>query len=521
MSISYAIMSYRIFSPGQTVAIVFAALLLAGLIGLNIWFGYLLHKRVEHRLQDDRLQKQRDELMRRLSAMRSGEVTEFPENRIALKIDDDIDKAEDEQETDAIEELEEEMEEAEPLDLEVTESGEVVRYNRSFTARIIQSDNDLKARYSELKNYILSYKSIKSRMSWKKETFHIGRKSVASFTVRGKTLCLNLATDAKLFDNTKYKVDDMSGGGVRKNPMPCRYKITSDRKTGYAKEMIDIVAVGFGVARLPEYTARDFTLPYKSTEALVKRRLIKISGKGIPDYERDDALAAAKRMRYNRSFEARIIQADDSLKGYYSKLKNHLLSYEGVTANPSWKKESYIVGRDTVANFIVRGKTLCLCLALDPKRFDGTKYKVEDRSLRVKKTVTPTLFRVRSARGLNYAMQLIDKLFEVKGVAAKAEKQSVNYAVPFTATETLVRRGLIKVVKLKPASEQADSEPMPTEHSARHGEDVPPEENIVSSEAEAAATETVDTAATETTEAQADTATTETPETDNKDDNKE
>lgn len=500
MSISYAIMSYRIFSPGQTVAIVFAALLLAGLIGLNIWFGYLLHKRVEHRLQDDRLQKQRDELMRRLSAMRAGEMTEFPENRIALKIDDgeldkaEDDKAEDEQETDAIEELEEEMEEAEPLDLEVTESGEVVRYNRSFTARIIQSDNDLKARYSELKNYIMSYKGVKARMSWKKETFAVGRRSVASFTVRGKTLCLNLATDAKLFDNTKYKVDDMSGGGVRKTPMPCRYKITSDRKTGYAKEMIDIVVVGFGVARMPEYTAQDFTLPYKSTEALVKRRLIKISGKGIPDYERDDALAAAKRMRYNRSFEARIIQADDSLKGYYSKLKNHLLSYEGVTANPSWKKESYTVGRNIVANFIVRGKTLCLCLALDPKRFDGTKYKVEDRSLRVKKTVTPTLFRVRSSRGLNYAMQLIDKLFEVKGIAAKAEKQSVNYAVPFTATETLVRRGLIKVVKLKPASEQADSEPMPTEHSARHGEDASPE-------AEAAATEA--------------------PETDNKDDNKE
>ena len=43
-------------------------------------------------------------------------------------------------------------------------------------------------------------------------------------------------------------------------------------------------------------------------------------------------------------------------------------------------------------------------------------------------------------------MQLIDRVFAEHGVE-KAAAEPVNYAVPFTATETLVRRGLIRVTE--------------------------------------------------------------------------
>lgn len=456
--------SVGLFSPGQIAGIVIVSLLIAGFVGLNVWLGLLMRKRGAHKLYTAQLHKQREALMEKLNAMRAGAPVESSGIKFvpvfAAVGDAEETDADDEDEAQAkpVDEADvEEEDENESLDLEVTAEGNVVRYSRSFSARIIQSDNDLKARYSELKNYILSYKGVRARMSWKKETFHAGRRNIASFTVSGKTLCVCLATDPKMFDGTKYKVDDMSLRS-KKNPMPCRFRITSDRRTGYAKELVDIVMAGFGMDRVLTYAPQDYTLPYKSTEALVKRRLIKVLGDSIPDFAKEDALAAAKRIRYNRSFEARIIQCDDELKGYYSTLKNYILAHSGVTAVNTWKKETFVADKNTLATFIIRGKTLCLCLALDPAKFDGTKYKVEDLSARVKKTKTPCLYRIKSARRINYAMHLIDVMFGEQGIE-KTEREAVNYAVPFTATETLVRRGLIKVVNLtKKNDDGADSD---------------------------------------------------------------
>lgn len=438
--------SVALFSPGQITGIVLVSVLLAALIALNVYIAYLIHKRGVHRMHTEQLQRQRNELLHKLDAMRAGTaLTDLPDTD--YDDEDETVPTEDEEsdEDGEVEAFGDDGEDEGTLEVEVNEAGNVVRYNRSFTARITQADNDLKARYSELKNYLLAFRGVRARMSWRRETFHIGRKSVAGFVVRGKTLCLCLATDPALFENTKYKVVDVSGR-KGKNPLPCMYKLTSDRKMSYAKELADIVLAGFNTAKVADYKPADFTLPYKSTDVLIKRRLIKVVGSGIPDTAREDAMAAAKGIHYNRSFAARIIQSDDALKGYYSKLKNYLLAHKDVAAADSWKRESFRQGRNTLAAFVIRGKTLCLCLATDPAAFTGTKYKVEDLSKRSKNVNTPLLYRVKGDRRVTYAMQLIDRVFAEHGVE-KAEIEYVNYAVPFTATETLVRRGLIRVTE--------------------------------------------------------------------------
>lgn len=431
-----ALILSSIFSPGQIAGIVLICVLFAALLGLNGWLIYLLYKRGEHKLYTQQLQLQREALMEKLNAMRAGEDVDLSDMMGATE--------EEEESEEPLDEGDEDEEEAEPLEVAINDTGKVIRYNYSFTARITQAESDLKARYSELKNYILSFSGVKARMSWKKETFHIGRRNIACFIVRGKTLCICLATDPKLFEGTKYNVEDLSD---KKTPMPCKYRVSGDRKTAWAKELIEIVMAGFGVAKNEQYEAQDFTLPYKSTEVLIKRRLIKVIGNGVPDFMKEDALAAANRIRYNRSFAARIIQSDDELKGYYSTLKNYILAHQDVRANDSWKKETFTQKRVTLALFVIRGKTLCLCLALDPKRYDGTKYKVEDLSVRTPKTKTPLLYRIKNGRRVNYAMQLLDEVFVDNGIK-KIEREDENYAVPFVATETLIRRGLIKEVEL-------------------------------------------------------------------------
>ena len=68
-----------------------------------------------------------------------------------------------------------------------------VLYDRSFKARVMQADDQLKEFYDLLKNKLLSYKGVKSRFSWSGESFRIGRKLYAVLAVKGKTLNLYLA----------------------------------------------------------------------------------------------------------------------------------------------------------------------------------------------------------------------------------------------------------------------------------------------------------------------------------------
>ncbi|MDR9825035.1 hypothetical protein RCJ22_05360, partial [Vibrio sp. FNV 38] len=50
-------------------------------------------------------------------------------------------------------------------------------------------------------------------------------------------------------------------------------------------------------------------------------------------------------IRYRRSFQSRLIQAEEKLQSYYTAIKNALLSYKGVKSRTSWKQESFNRGR--------------------------------------------------------------------------------------------------------------------------------------------------------------------------------
>ncbi len=466
----------QIFSPSQIAGIVIVSILLALIVAGDVVLAYFMHKRGERKLHDLELQKKRESLLSKLQLMREG------------NFDYGADEAEEEP-TDEAEEVAILVDEGDAVEEEVEEeTGKVLRYNRSFTARITQASNDFKGYYSELKNYILSFSGVKGAVTWRHEVFRRGRTNVASFMVRGKTLCMCLAADPALFEGTKYKVDDLSERNKHAK-FPTMYRLKSDRKVGYAKELVDFIMDDMGVKRMADYKNEDFTLPYKSTEVLVKNKLIKIVGDAEPDYA--DAAAAKKGISYNRSFTAKIIQANDALKNDYSELKNYLLSYGGVVDKSSWKREAYLSGKVCVASVMVRGKTLCLCLAADPEKYKKTKYKVENLGERNKNNKTPCLYRVNGTRKMQYAKELIDMVFAEFGLT-KTERKAVDYSVPYVSTNNLISKNLIKVVKKAPfkfrgaekeeiASEKAQPAAVKLKESA---EAVKPQESAVQSEEE-------------------------------------
>lgn len=302
------------FSPSQTVTIVAVAVVGVVLIVLNVVLWYVFHKRGERKLYDRLLQQQRELLMSQLEEMRSkgdsgatasqqpfftntvyvpvpAPVPEEAEEPAAEPVavetftEENGDAKEDiapEEEFEPEEEVEEASEEFAVADDEEIEevvivNGRKIRYNRSFTARIIQGSDELKQRYSFIKNYLLSYKGVKNRISWKRESFRIGRNTFASLVVRGKTLCLCLATNPDRFNDTKYKVVDLS---VRspKSKLPCMYRISRLRRLKYAAELIDLLMSELGASKLENYTDADFTVPYRPTEELIEEGLIKVSG---------------------------------------------------------------------------------------------------------------------------------------------------------------------------------------------------------------------------------------------------
>ena len=148
------------------------------------------------------------------------------------------------------------------------------KLRKSFLAKLIQSDDEIKEYYSELKNELLSYKGIKSRFSWGVETFKYRREHIARINVKGRTLHLYVALDPEEFKDTKYFSHDATGLS-RYEGAPMMIKVKSERGVRHGKELIAIVAERLGLLKNPKYTLTDYRPPYESTMALIEKKLIK------------------------------------------------------------------------------------------------------------------------------------------------------------------------------------------------------------------------------------------------------
>ena len=152
-------------------------------------------------------------------------------------------------------------------------AGNGVRYNKSFTARLIQSTDEVKAWYARLKNDMLSYQRVKARMSWKRESFRFAKNIVARLGYRGGTLCVYLPLDPASLEGSKYKVEDVSEYSAYTDT-PCMYRMKNERRVRYAMELIAELMDTWGAKRI-ERTEEDYYLPYEENEPLLERGLIK------------------------------------------------------------------------------------------------------------------------------------------------------------------------------------------------------------------------------------------------------
>ena len=151
----------------------------------------------------------------------------------------------------------------------------MMKYNRSFIARIIQSDDDCKQYYGEVKHALLSYKKVNSNVAWGNERFNKGRETIARMKIRGKTLVIYLALDPNEYKTSVYHHTDVSDNkSVLGTPM--MIKVKSPLGVRKAIRLIDeMLAKRDGEKR--EVPERDYAAmyPYETIEELIEDGLVK------------------------------------------------------------------------------------------------------------------------------------------------------------------------------------------------------------------------------------------------------
>ena len=158
------------------------------------------------------------------------------------------------------------------LPAEATEAVSV-RFRTSFESRYIQS-GVLQDYYTAIKNALLSYKGVKSRLSWNYDAFNKGRVQCAKINIKGNALLVYLALDPANYNAKKYHFNDMSSKPKFKD-VPMLMKVKSERALKYTLELIEEMMKALEIpAGKPANL--DYHRPYQTTEELATLGLVKV-----------------------------------------------------------------------------------------------------------------------------------------------------------------------------------------------------------------------------------------------------
>lgn len=146
-----------------------------------------------------------------------------------------------------------------------------IRYIKSFTAKLSQSSDAVKEKYNELKNFVLSYEKVSSRVSWHYDSINASKEQLVKFSIRGKTLCVYFSPKIEN-PGEGYKLEDAKGNRYEK--VPYLFRIKSEKKFEQVKELIELLMKRIGLKK-GKVLNDDYKIPFESTEVLLQKGLIK------------------------------------------------------------------------------------------------------------------------------------------------------------------------------------------------------------------------------------------------------
>ena len=173
-----------------------------------------------------------------------------------------------------------------------------VRYVTSFMARLIQSPEDVQILYGKIKNLILSYIGIRSKICWGHESYTKSKRLLAKINIKGKHVLLYLSLDPKKLEGSKYRFYDLSANH-KFETTPLMLRLKSSRSLKHAEGLIALLMKDAGTT-MSEIKSVDYRLPYETSAELYKKGIVKIRKSGIPPSPSERNFASGKRTSADR-----------------------------------------------------------------------------------------------------------------------------------------------------------------------------------------------------------------------------
>lgn len=145
----------------------------------------------------------------------------------------------------------------------VGKEGNIDILKRVFVNRLCQADNELKENYSELKNELLSYRGVKSRLSAPCDTYRANKEEICKINIDGRKLIiyLNLDPNNPDYNDGTCPHRDMGHKYMYKS-VPFRFTITSGLAMRRALGLISDMMTTFNYIKNPRYKNVDFATLY-------------------------------------------------------------------------------------------------------------------------------------------------------------------------------------------------------------------------------------------------------------------
>ncbi|MGM9971342.1 MAG: hypothetical protein ACI35W_02900, partial [Anaeroplasmataceae bacterium] len=147
------------------------------------------------------------------------------------------------------------------------------RYSYSFEAKLIQGEGLVQDFYTDIKNELLGYKGVSSRMSWDNDTFSYGRDILAKVDIEDDKVLLYLALDCDEYADSRYMFKDASNNS-KYTYTPMKLVISKFKDEEAAFDLISEMMESFAIENEgPRYD--DYHQDFETKEELIDRGLIK------------------------------------------------------------------------------------------------------------------------------------------------------------------------------------------------------------------------------------------------------
>jgi len=322
--------------------------------------------------------------------------------------------------------------------VEEVEEEETSRTNYSYLGRYVQAGEATQDFYTIIRNKILSYRDVESETNWKQEVFSQGKNKLVKLVMRGKTLNFSIALNPDDYVGTKYKyVNQLIKKPKEKFPM--LLKIRNQKMCKQAVDLIVDLMKKKGIKKIGLFKPIDYHVAYIPVETMLTMdpplaremgsdlNIRKLKMDIMDLINRPEQKEAEARFDY--SYLGRLVRAQDPCQNFYTQIRNKLLSYNDVESIIGWKQEVYSFGKDKVVKMVMRGKTINMSLALDPKPYIDKEYKVVDAREKKPKEKMPAVIKVKNQKTLKQALEMIQDLINKYNLEAVSEFEEINYHI--------------------------------------------------------------------------------------------